>query len=294
MQTYLEPGEKNNTLAKASTVLADILPHSEYENWGTWRVYPPHVTALLAHLMVEDSDSVAIADLCMKAGWYLIELGRYSESLILYERARKLYAFLFGEENTKTLYSMDSIGTSFIYCERLKEGQGILEKVLEVRRRTVGEEHPNNVTSIQNLAITYTEPGGSMKKVQELEEKALEVRRRTLGEDHPDTVITMQNLAETYKDLGGRLNEVQQIQEEVLEVRKRILGEDHQDTANAMYNLEVTLHNLGRLDEAIVLMEEAARSYSRTYGSDHSEKKDAERVAKRWKDEIKQDDGGAD
>jgi hypothetical protein len=74
MQTYLE-SEMDTALAKASIVPADTLPYSKYENWVEWRVYLPHVTALLAHL-VGDSDSEASADLCMKAGWHLTELGR--------------------------------------------------------------------------------------------------------------------------------------------------------------------------------------------------------------------------
>jgi hypothetical protein len=71
-----------------------------------------------------------------------------------------------------------------------------------------------------------------------------------------------------------------ELDEKVLEVSRRTLGEGHQDTAGAMYNLAVTLYDLGRLDEAISLMEEAACSYARIHGSDHSETQDAEQVAK--------------
>jgi tetratricopeptide (TPR) repeat protein len=248
MQTYLESaGEMDNSLAKASKVLADALPNSEYKNWAAWRVYLPHVMALLRNL-VEDSE--ASADLCMKAGWHLIELGRYSESLRLCKRARKLYVVLFGEkfENTKTLQAMHLIGSSLRNCGRLKEAQ-------------------------------------------EIEEKVLEVRRHIFGEEHPDTLCSMQNLAITYRELGGRLKEVKGIQEKVLEVRRRILGEDHPGTADALHNLALTLYGLGGLEEAISLMEKAACSYVRIYGSDHSKTKDAEQTVNNWKDEIEDDDG---
>jgi tetratricopeptide (TPR) repeat protein len=97
----------------------------------------------------------------------------------------------------------------------------------------------------------------------------------------------MQNLAITYRDLGGRLKEVQELEEKVLEVRRRTFGQDHRDTADGMYNLALTLHNVERLEEAISLMEQAACSYIRIYGSDHSSTKNAERFAKQWKDRIK-------
>jgi hypothetical protein len=123
MQTYLESaGEMDNSLAKASKVLADALPNSGYENWATWRVYLPHATALLANL-VEDSDSQDSAELCMKAGYHLNGLGRYLESLTLYERARKLYVVLFDEENRETIQAMHVIGCLLHNCGRLKEAQ---------------------------------------------------------------------------------------------------------------------------------------------------------------------------
>jgi tetratricopeptide (TPR) repeat protein len=272
MQTYLETGDMDTALAKASTVLADTLPDSEYKNWAVWRVYLPHAAALLANL---GEDSEASADLCMKAGWYLHELGRYLESLILYERARKLCDVSFGEENTKTLQAMHLIGYSLQKGGRLKEAQEIQEMVLEVTMRTLGEDHPNILRSMQNLAATYAEQGGRLKEVQDIQEKFLEVAKRTLGEEHPDILRSMQNLAITYAKVGGRLKEMQQLKEKSLEVRKRTLGEEHPGTAGAMFNLALTLYDLERLEEAILLMEKTARSYVRIHGSGHSQTKRA-------------------
>jgi tetratricopeptide (TPR) repeat protein len=101
----------------------------------------------------------------------------------------------------------------------------------------------------------------------------------------------MQNLAVTYKRLGGRLKEVQELEEKVLEVRKRTLGEDRRGTPRAMYNLAQTLYDLKRPEEAISFMEEAACSYARIYGIDHSETKNAEQAVNDWKDEAEDNDG---
>jgi tetratricopeptide (TPR) repeat protein len=246
MQTYLESesGEIETALAKASTILANTLPNSRYENWVAWRVYLPHAMALLANL-VEDSDSEASADICMKAAYYLDKLGRYSASLILSERARKLYVLLFGEENTKTLRAMYSIASSFRDIGRLEEAQDIQEKVLEARKHTLGEDHPETLSAMQNLANTYADLSGRMKEVQELQEKVLEARKRTLGEDYPDTLFSMRRLPRTYKKLGGRMKAVQGLQEKVLEVRKHTLGEEHRDTLKSMQSLAVTYREMG-------------------------------------------------
>jgi hypothetical protein len=60
MQTYLESGDRHNTLAKASIVLANTLPDPEYENRAEWRVYLPHATALLANLAEDSIQRIAL------------------------------------------------------------------------------------------------------------------------------------------------------------------------------------------------------------------------------------------
>ena len=80
------------------------------------------------------------------------------------------------------------------------------EKVLEARRRILGEEHPDTLRTMHNLASSYQSLGRT-KEAAEMQEKVLEVRRRILGEEHPDTLGTMHNLASSYQftrsDEGG-------------------------------------------------------------------------------------------
>jgi hypothetical protein len=54
-------------------------------------------------------------------------------------------------------------------------------KVLEASRRVLGEEHPDTITAMANLASTYWNQG-RWKEAEELQVKVLEVRRRVLGE----------------------------------------------------------------------------------------------------------------
>ncbi|KAI5816946.1 hypothetical protein BZA77DRAFT_292931 [Pyronema omphalodes] len=268
MGTYLESGGMDAALNTASTVLANTLPFPKHANWAAWRVYLPHVIALLGNVK---QDSEKTANLCTKAGNYLEKaLGKYSESLKLYHRARKIYAGLLGEESDETLRAMTNVGSMLRLLGRLKEAQKLQEKVLEVRRRTLGEVHPDTLRSMNNLAVTYRKLGGRLKEVQELQEKSLEVWRRTLGEEHPDTLISMNNLALTYRQLGGRLKEVQELEEKVLEVRRRTLREEHPDTLKSMNNLANTYREMGgRLKEVQELQEKVLEVRRRTLGEEH-------------------------
>ncbi|GAA2699064.1 hypothetical protein GCM10010412_095290 [Nonomuraea recticatena] len=75
------------------------------------------------------------------------------------------------------------------------------EEVLRRRRRTLGDDHPRTLMSMNNLATTLRDLG-ELGAARELHGEALRRRRRTLGDDHPDTLQSMHNLAVTLADLG--------------------------------------------------------------------------------------------
>ena len=51
---------------------------------------------------------------------------------------------------------------------------------METRKRVLGEEHPDTLTSMANLASTYRNQG-RWKEAEELEVQVMETRKRVLG-----------------------------------------------------------------------------------------------------------------
>ncbi|KAI4260743.1 MAG: hypothetical protein LQ352_000135 [Teloschistes flavicans] len=85
------------------------------------------------------------------------------------------------------------------FRERGEAGRGpealqLTERVVEVRKRVLGEEHPSTLTSMANLASTYWNQG-RWKEAEELEVQVMEIRKRVLGDEHPDTLNSINNLA---------------------------------------------------------------------------------------------------
>ena len=68
--------------------------------------------------------------------------------------------------------------------------------MLAVQRRILGEDHPDTLISMNNLALTLRSQG-DLGAARELHEQVLAGRRRVLGEDHPATLASMANLAAT-------------------------------------------------------------------------------------------------
>ncbi|KAJ7904909.1 hypothetical protein B0H13DRAFT_1881498 [Mycena leptocephala] len=72
---------------------------------------------------------------------------------------------------------------------------------LEKRKLLLGEEHPDTLSAMANLAVSYRKLG-QLKEAAELEAVVLEKRKLLLGEEHPDTLSAMANLAVSCGELG--------------------------------------------------------------------------------------------
>jgi tetratricopeptide (TPR) repeat protein len=143
----------------------------------------------------------------------------------------------------------------------------LLEQALAGCRRVLGDDHPDTLTTMNNLATTRRSLG-DLQGVQELLEQVLDASRRLLGPEHPDTLESMNKLAETRHDLG-ELDGARELHEQALAGRRRALGDDHPDTLESMNNLAETRHDLGDLDGARELHEQALAGCRRVLGDDH-------------------------
>jgi tetratricopeptide (TPR) repeat protein len=130
---------------------------------------------------------------------------------------------------------MNNLATLYVDKGQFSEAQALLLKALEVRRRVLGEEHPDTLFSINNLAMLYR-TGGQLDKAEPLLLKALEVRRRVLGEEHPNTLNSMNNLAVLYRD-QGQFEKAEKLIVKTIEVRRRVQGEEHPEALKSMMNL---------------------------------------------------------
>ncbi|WP_331761159.1 tetratricopeptide repeat protein [Nocardia sp. NBC_01377] len=133
--------------------------------------------------------------------------------------------------------------------------------------RVLGHNHPDTLSSRNNLAYAY-ESAGRLGEAIALYERTLTDRQRVLGEDHPDTLASRNNLALAYES-AGRLGDAIPLYERTLTDYERILGEDHPNTLNSRNNLAYAYDSAGRLGEAIALFERTLTDRQRVLGEDH-------------------------
>src|SRR5262249_53509204 len=72
----------------------------------------------------------------------------------------------------------------------------LLEKALAIKRKLLGEDHPDTALSC-NAVATNLMAQGKYAQAQVMHEQALAIRRKVLGEDHPLTAASYYNLAGT-------------------------------------------------------------------------------------------------
>ena len=70
---------------------------------------------------------------------------------------------------------------------------------METRKTVLGSEHPDILTSMDNMASTYHDQG-RWAEAEKLFVPVMEVSNTVLGLEHPDTLTSIANLASTYRN----------------------------------------------------------------------------------------------
>ena len=121
-------------------------------------------------------------------------------------------------------------------------GHNLKSELTQVKlTRLCGEEHPDTVRAMSDLANSYGDLG-KLDEAASMRREVLEMRRKPLGDEHPDTIRAMANLKSSPVD-QGEPGEATSTQREASEKGRRILGEKHLDTIMAMGNLANSLRD---------------------------------------------------
>jgi hypothetical protein len=76
---------------------------------------------------------------------------------------------------------------------RYNEAEELFVQVMETRKRVLGAEHPDTLTSMANLAFTWKSQDRNDKAISLLRE-CLRLQERLLGPQHADTKSSLQTI----------------------------------------------------------------------------------------------------
>ncbi|MGH3864798.1 MAG: FxSxx-COOH system tetratricopeptide repeat protein [Pseudonocardiaceae bacterium] len=162
---------------------------------------------------------------------------------------------------------LDRAATYLVTRGEPRPARALFDRVYQLNRDILGDDHPDTLNSASNLANDLRELG-EHQRARQLDEDTLARCRRVLGDDHPRTLNSASNLANDLRELGEH-QRARQLDEDTLARRRRVLGDDHPHTLNSAHNLALNLRELGEHQRACRLDEETLGRYRRVLGEDH-------------------------
>jgi serine/threonine protein kinase/tetratricopeptide (TPR) repeat protein len=147
------------------------------------------------------------------------------------------------------------------------------KQAVDVRRRVLGEEHPDTLNSISNMgALLHRQ--GKYAAAEAYYREALEKRRRVLGEEHPDAIESINNLGLLLL-IQGKFAEAEPYYREALEKSGHVLGKEHPFTLISIRNMGLLLNAQGKHAAAEPFFREALEKRRRVLGEEHPDTLDS-------------------
>ena len=136
-----------------------------------------------------------------------------------------------------------------------------------LRRRVLGEDHPDTLESLNSMG-NLLRAQGKLAEAENALRTALAGRRRALGDAHPDTLMSLDDQGSMLFS-QGKFPDARSRFREALAGRRQVLGDDHPSTLQSLTNIAACLAEEGKLAEAEQYYREALAGHRRVLGDDH-------------------------
>jgi tetratricopeptide (TPR) repeat protein len=150
---------------------------------------------------------------------------------------------------------------------KFAEAEQLLRRAVSFDERTLGPDHPNVATCLNNLAALLHD-SNRLEEAEQLYRRALAIDERSFGSNDGKVATCLNNLAALLYDTD-RLNEAELLYRRALKVDERSLGRTHPRVATHLNNLAQLLRATDRPDEAEPLYRRALAIDQQVLGPNH-------------------------
>ena len=160
-----------------------------------------------------------------------------------------------------------TIGNAYQGLGLHAEAQQQIERALDLRRRVLGPEHPDTLSSMNQLAMVFIARGRN-SDAEGLLTRVVEAQRRLHRDDHPDALNAMYASARLAWGQGNYAR-AEELLAGVVQSRRRVLGEQHPDTLGAMNDLAGAYADDGKYAQAEELYKQVIEVKRQVLGPEH-------------------------
>ncbi len=149
---------------------------------------------------------------------------------------------------------------------RYDEELAAMQEAYAVKRRILGEDHPEVAGAIENVGLALAHIG----RIQEARasfEASHAMFRAALGDKHPDVALSAANLAQAHNDMGDHAA-AQALFEEARAIWESTHGQDSVEVARMLDSLGIAAGAQGRYEEALELHRRALEIFADELGED--------------------------
>lgn len=212
-------------------------------------------------------DPHTVAELQIRLGHSLMELGHSTAAINLFNKARATLTALLGADHPETIKSMIKQAEGYREAGQLDLAISLQKEAQNLAKVRLGLEHLDTIDSMAGLGLSYL-AAGQPERALPIFEEVLKLMKASRGADHPEMLTSMNNLALCYQTLG-KLDLALPLLQETRRLNELIKGADHPDTIGSMNNLALGYLDTGKHDLAVPLFEETLRLAKIRMGGEH-------------------------
>jgi CHAT domain-containing protein/Tfp pilus assembly protein PilF len=175
-------------------------------------------------------------------------------------------------ENDRALHEAFKLNTErarLFSAGKYDEALPLAERVLEIRERVLGPEHPDVAAALNSLGGIYFFKG-DYGKAEPLYRRALAIGEKALPPEHPALSIYLENLANLYFFFVREdFERAEQLHQRALDIRKKSLGPEHPLVFFSLNNLATLYQLRGDYIKAEPLYQQALALAEKLLGPEH-------------------------
>jgi tetratricopeptide (TPR) repeat protein len=140
-------------------------------------------------------------------------------------------------------------------------------KALKLSKDTLGPEHPETATCLNDLGGMY-QSLGDYTNAETMFERGLVIREKVLGPEHQFTARNLINLGSLYRDMG-KYTKAEPLLLRALTINQKVLGLESMATATSMSNLGLLYQDMGDYAKAESYDEQSLAISQKVLGPEH-------------------------
>ena len=172
----------------------------------------------------------------------------------IFEPALKEIDARFGEQPLVQAQLLQSIASILRELSMPEQAKAPQERALEIRRRELGDAHPDTLHSCTETVKLYRS-FGRFDEAEQLARRTVQTARRELGVKNRVTLYAINQLG-VVLHARGEDPESERVLREVWEIGRHVLGEEHSLVLGAKSNVAILLWSQWKEDEAIAIWRE--------------------------------------